>query len=69
MTRNIYRFAYQTASMKGVHTVDERNVSLTSYLMHPLGSKLTPTQSADDFVEQVRWFANFIVNVDESREI
>lgn len=24
---------------------------------------------ADMFVEQVRWFANFIVNVDESREI
>ncbi|KAL7422371.1 hypothetical protein Q5752_003017 [Cryptotrichosporon argae] len=25
--------------------------------------------NADTFVEQVRWFANFIVNVDESREI
>lgn len=24
---------------------------------------------ADMFVEQVRWFANFIVNLDESREI
>jgi hypothetical protein len=31
--------------------------------------QLTLYQPAYTFIEEVRWFMNFIVNVDESREI
>ncbi|WRT68601.1 uncharacterized protein IL334_005579 [Kwoniella shivajii] len=53
LTRNIYRFAYQQGKKAGFNNVH----TVDEYL------------PADVFVEEVRWFMNFIVNVDESREI
>ncbi|WWC63515.1 uncharacterized protein I303_106118 [Kwoniella dejecticola CBS 10117] len=53
LTKNIYRFAYQQGKKSGFNNVH----TVDEYL------------PADVLVEQVRWFANFIVNVDESREI
>jgi len=65
LTKNIYRFAYLTMSggFNNVHTVDEFIVS------HHNSYSYLYAQSADVFVEQVRWFMNFIVNVDESRDL
>ncbi|WWC90563.1 uncharacterized protein L201_005499 [Kwoniella dendrophila CBS 6074] len=54
LTRNIYRFAYLVEAKKTNHN----NI-------HTIDEHLP----ANAFVEQVRWFANFIVNVDESRDI
>ncbi|WVQ95136.1 hypothetical protein IAU59_002230 [Kwoniella sp. CBS 9459] len=53
LTRNIYRFAYQQGKSNGFNNV------------HTVDEHIP----ADVFVEQVRWFLNFIVNVDESREV
>ncbi|WWC71361.1 uncharacterized protein I206_105316 [Kwoniella pini CBS 10737] len=53
LTRNIYRFAYQEGKGNRFNNV------------HTVDEFLP----ADMLVEEVRWFANFIVNVDESREI
>ncbi|OCF32697.1 Gly-Xaa carboxypeptidase [Kwoniella heveanensis BCC8398] len=53
LTRNIYRFAYQQGKSNGFNNV------------HTVDEHIP----AAVFVEQVRWFLNFIVNVDESREV
>ncbi|WWD19241.1 hypothetical protein CI109_103699 [Kwoniella shandongensis] len=53
LTKNIYRFAYLTGGKKD-------NVGAHTVNEHV---------SADSFVELVRWFANLIVIVDETREL
>ncbi|WVW85410.1 hypothetical protein I302_107448 [Kwoniella bestiolae CBS 10118] len=53
LTRNIYRFGYMEAK-NDLHN----NIHTVDEFL-----------PADSLVELVRWFANFIVNVDESREI
>lgn len=51
------------AKFNNVHTVDE-------YIVSSERTTTTHTpQEADNFVEQIRWFMNFIVNVDESRDL
>ncbi|WWD02188.1 hypothetical protein V865_000226 [Kwoniella europaea PYCC6329] len=53
LTRNIYRFGY-------LESKDDHHNNI-----HTVDEYL----AADSLVELVRWFMNFIVNVDESREI
>ncbi|KAL1405829.1 hypothetical protein Q8F55_007507 [Vanrija albida] len=53
LSKNIYRFAYMFIGASGMNNIHT----------------VDEFNDADSFVEQVRWFANFIVNVDESREI
>lgn len=53
LTGNIYRFAYMFIGGNGLNNIHT----------------VDEWNDANGFVEQVRWFVNFIVNVDESREI
>ncbi|WWC93389.1 hypothetical protein V866_000223 [Kwoniella sp. B9012] len=53
LTRNIYRFAYQYGKNQHLNNAHTVNEAI----------------SADVFVEQVRWFLNFIVNVDEATDL
>ncbi|KAK8854620.1 hypothetical protein IAR55_003359 [Kwoniella newhampshirensis] len=53
LTKNIYRFAYLIADKGDIEGAHTINEHV----------------SADGIVELVRWFANLIVNVDESREL
>ncbi|WVW85411.1 hypothetical protein I302_107449 [Kwoniella bestiolae CBS 10118] len=53
LTRNIYRFAYQIGKNQHLNNAHTVNEAI----------------SADVFVEQVRWFLNFIVNVDEATDL
>lgn len=55
LTQNIYRFVYQ----------DNSKAKDGFSGVHTVDEHIL----AEVFVEQVRWFMNFIVNVDESREI
>ncbi|OCF57639.1 Gly-Xaa carboxypeptidase [Kwoniella mangroviensis CBS 10435] len=53
LTRNIYQFAYQHGKNQHLNNAHTVNEAI----------------SADVFVEQVRWFLNFIVNVDEATDL
>ena len=47
----------------------ENGKSLALSDMYPAYETHADDQHAGEFVEQVRWFMNLIINVDESREI
>ncbi|WWC63504.1 uncharacterized protein I303_106107 [Kwoniella dejecticola CBS 10117] len=53
LTRNIYRFGWQNDRKKNHNNIHTVNEAIR----------------ADDFVEEIRWFLNFIVNVDEARDL
>lgn len=65
------RFAYLDASggLDGVHTVDEHMVRRLDLRGRVKQARLMIHQEGENFFEQVRWFMNLIVNVDESREL
>ncbi|WWC71375.1 uncharacterized protein I206_105330 [Kwoniella pini CBS 10737] len=53
LTKNIYRFAWKNDRNKNHHNI------------HTVDEAIR----ADDFVEEIRWLLNFIVNVDEARDV